>query len=819
MELANRLRLNVFMTGRSAAWGLLVVWCCIADLSAWGQFSNPEAFNLSNEVRVDEVDQGTMAHLQNAAALVAGGQYGEALGRLRQVAETDEGKVIQIRPDRYINVGDYCQMRIAALPEKALQLYRRRVDPLAEQWYRAGLGQSDGRLLRQIVAQMFCSSWGDDALLALGERALERGDPASARAYWMRLFASPPEVISGEVFQKARRLQSLNPNDAMLLEAHYVRQTAAPAGAGDGEVWFVRKTLPAGPRSDGQTERLVRFWADRGQIDQRLAYPDSPLPRAAIRARILLADIMEGSYQRAAAGLERFRKLHPGARGRLAGKEVDYAERLASLLAESKQWPLSPCGGDWTTFGGSVEREKTVDTTGVIQPNVRPPVWRHAFLLHPPASPRTDVRPLRQGRVGESAGRLLSYHPVIVGRHLFVATADSIYAWDVQTGKPAWPAGDENSDEKAAGLIYRDDDPQPEQPIASRGVARFTLSIHGTMLMARMGSTITAHPRRDDDRRRAPPAKSRLVILDISEQGQGRLLRDGITAQQPGWAFEGVPISDGRNLYVAVRRADVQSEAHVECYDLSSNPPTRLWRRFISAADTPGGDHLAERTGNLLTLHGDRLYFNTNLGTVAALSTRDGRIVWIHRYRRATGGHLSMLKETPYFYRDLNPCLYHRGTLFVAPSDTPAIIALDAATGGLLWSTGAAAGATQLLGVADGQLIAAGDRLISIDADSGRRLYRWPDGDRPEPRGNGRGLIAGGLVYWPTREQIFIFDLSASRAAGAARMPREPIRLVRRRATGGNLLVSSGRLLITTSREVMALDIEPAAANDRNPTR
>ena len=34
---------------------------------------------------------------------------------------------------------------------------------------------------------MFCSSWGDDALLAIGELALERGDYDGARRAWEQI--------------------------------------------------------------------------------------------------------------------------------------------------------------------------------------------------------------------------------------------------------------------------------------------------------------------------------------------------------------------------------------------------------------------------------------------------------------------------------------------------------------------------------------------------------------------------------------------------------------------------------------------------------
>ena len=39
----------------------------------------------------------------------------------------------------------------------------------------------------RVVDELFCSTWGDDALLALGELALERADYAAARRSWEQI--------------------------------------------------------------------------------------------------------------------------------------------------------------------------------------------------------------------------------------------------------------------------------------------------------------------------------------------------------------------------------------------------------------------------------------------------------------------------------------------------------------------------------------------------------------------------------------------------------------------------------------------------------
>ena len=58
----------------------------------------------------------------------------------------------------------------------------------------------------------------------------------------------------------------------------------------------------------------------------------------------------------------------------------------------------------------------------------------------------------------------------------------------------------------------------------------------------------------------------------------------------------------------------------------------------MASAETPGRGMTYEVTHNLLTLAGDSIYFNTNLGAVAAISARDGRLQWVSLYPRILKG-------------------------------------------------------------------------------------------------------------------------------------------------------------------------------------
>jgi outer membrane protein assembly factor BamB len=611
-------------------------------------------------------------------------------------------------------------LQLASLPPDALALYRSRVDPMARRWYEQGVNDRDRRLLLDVVEQAFASSWGDNALAALGEMALESADYAAARAYWEKVIPAQPP-------------------------------------AGTPHTW--------------------------------LCVPDTELDLAAIRARLVLVSILEGSLGRAEEEVGRFAELHPDARGRFGGPEVNYAEALSSLLAESKNWPPRPSSPDWPTFAGSPLRSRTasekVDPAEVA--------WRIGLRPSVPANDAIwgSAGPTR--RVAEDAVRPLSYHPIVVGDLVFVNSQVEILAVDLHTAQPAWGA--------MRPEIYRD--PFDRQvhalynPPNNLGVPRFTMTAFDGKLYARMGSAVTGRPPEPELARET----GCLVCLDV--EAQGRLMW---RIDPPEWelSFEGSPVTDGARVYVAMRRSDIQPQAHVACFEASSG--RLLWRQFVCAAETPARGMLHESTHNLLTLHRDTLYVNTNLGAVAALSARDGRLQWVSLYPRARKGDL--VKPGPHFCRDLTPCLYHRGTLLVAPADSRQIVALDAATGQILWQTGTEVeDVVHLLGVAHDQLIASGDKLywISLKADdAGRVRHLWPDGH--EKLGYGRGVLAGDCVYWPTREKIYVFDQATGR-------PRREISLARHDTTGGNLLIAGGYLLIAGPDQLVALRSTSAPAD------
>jgi len=710
---------------------------------------NSTRFELAEAVQLDRADNAVLAQLQRVKAFLADRQWDEAVEALRQVMEGGEGKLLGVTEYRYVGLRDYCQLQLALLPPEALKLYRSRIDPVARKWYDEGVARRDYRLLNHVVEQALASSWGDDALLALGEISLEAGDYAAARWFWERIVPATP------------------------------RDTLPPAPPQDG------LRGPAEPKTTDRAAKSPGTGPESGQASPSSTppagfqntwpgYPDTDLDLAAVRARLVLVSILEGSAARAQEELAQFSRLHGQAQGRLAGRQVNYAEALARLLTESATWQAPPADPEWSTFAGSFARSRVVRQ----KIDVGRVVWRASL-------PAVDTRAEAPGLgLPQDHRPALGYYPVVVGGLVLVNTLHEVFAFQAGTGEPAWG--------QTSTAIYRDPSPEASAPLllpaAAFGGPRFTMSCRDGRLYARMGNPLSSH---------GPDGPNYgggyLICIDLA--AQGRLLWR--TASEEGWTLEGAPVVDDSGVYVAMRRQDIRPHAYVACLDPQTG---RLrWRRFVCAAETPARGTLPEISHNLLTLAGHTLYYNTNLGAVAALDTGDGQIRWVSLYPRALRVDLSRL--APHWRRDLNPCLADRGTLLVAPADSPRIFAFDAASGQLRWQTGEeTADVGHLLGATASHLIASGAKLYWIGLDEtnpGRLTHVWPQGE--DRLGCGRGLVTAESVFWPSRDKIYVFDARTAQ-------PRRVFDLAARGARGGNLIAVGDRLLVATGTELIALD-------------
>ncbi len=684
------------------------------------------------------------ALLRNAASHARDGQWAEAVDIYQRVIQQFGDKVARLpkeEPDGdrtnesvlYVDLRHFCQRRLAALPAEARTIYRGRVDPQAERWYQQGAASRDRAVLRRVVDQAFCSSWGDDAVNLLGDLAFEDGRFDEALSLYRRL-------------------------------------------------------VP-----DGAPERAG------------LIHPDSDLdlPRVAAKKLLCLAALGEPPD---AAAIQAFATAYPQATGELAGRKGLYINTLKEALQGDHLAPPAQPDGRWPTFAGAPTRTKVVPGSidvGSLQ-------WRVEL---PSFDPSKSAHPLRTFRpvmgmtpIAIPKDRLLMYHPIVLGDQVIVASENKIQSYNLNDRpeglpggpsvgvRPVWEAPPDSQDGSGVAAT-----------LPSSTVPRYTLTAYGDRIYARLGPPGLHFMFGMGGTRNT--AQTKIVAVDRSTEGKVLWTRSSNEVSLPKRPadgmnrvnFEGTPLADARNLYVAMTDRREQTATYVVCLD-ADNGNTR-WVRYLGAASTDADMMIgigAMNTGmspllndfghRLLTLDGPTIYYQTNLGAVTALDADTGAIRWVATYPRQ-----DRLDGGASHDRDLNPAIVHDGLVMVAPDDANSIYAFDAESGRLAWKSESIppdVKLAHLLGVAKGYLVATGDRVLLFDVKTGKLHRSWPDGGHAY-EGFGRGLLAGDRIYWPTKNEIHVLD----QTTGLRSDP--PIKLQESfQTTGGNLAVGDGYLIV-----------------------
>jgi outer membrane protein assembly factor BamB len=651
---------------------------------------------------------------------LAARQWGDAVELLRQIADQHGDRLVAIEPGRFVNVQTFADILIASMPPDGLKLYRAKIDPQARRWFEDARQSRDEEGLEKVVRKAFLSSYGDKALLLLGDLAWEQGALSRARNYWEKLIP------------------------------------ASDATAGASDVPLVLK------------------------------YPDSDTDLAAIQARLVLCTLMQGNLARGRAELKKFRKAYPQSSGQLAGGTGNLVEALQARLAEAEKSPRLHDEGESNTFASTAARNdcfsRRVDVGGVL--------W---------SVPLKEMRVERSARSEEFAldgfGRpergpaslpfsVLSYFPAVWKNVVFYCDETSVFACELtgeKGGKPAW------GNDPAIYKLSPEFDFHAALPRSRAGLPRFTLSIDRGRLFARLGAQAAPAARN----RAGRPFASLLVCLDLVRQGdlQWMIKADELEADGGKWVFDGAPLAAGGRVYVALRRNDPQLQLNVACFDAAT--AKLLWNRKICGGVEAIAGEVDEVRHQLLTLAGERLFYCTNAGAIAALDARDGTVVWVTTYPRSESESVAAFNKRQ--VHGPNPCVFHDGLVFAAPTDGDRILAYDAETGVLKWEQELNGRVQQILGIAGSRLIAAGDLLWALDVETG--AVRWRDG-RADPAAStwGHGLIAGDLVYWPRREEIRLVDVATGTVERQINLA-EHYGLV----GGGNLTIAGGMLLLAQS--------------------
>ncbi len=228
-----------------------------------------------------------------------------------------------------------------------------------------------------------------------------------------------------------------------------------------------------------------------------------------------------------------------------------------------------------------------------------------------------------------------------------------------------------------------------------------------------------------------------------------------------------------------------------------------------------------ESVGTPVTVWHDTVLYCTNMGVIAAVDARAGRIRWLKRYRQYPIGptrdiHAERMQRS----WANNPILVQGGSMFVAPTDSPYLYALDVQTGKELWTRirnqydqrdPVLEQERFLLGVNVDSLFVSGAGVVALDLANGRKRWSW----RPEPNDHimGRGGVTREAIYVPTKTRLQRLTHAGAEKVSWKWTERDP----------GNLLIADSVLLVTGPRHLTAFfsieGIEKQIAQElaRNP--
>jgi outer membrane protein assembly factor BamB len=377
---------------------------------------------------------------------------------------------------------------------------------------------------------------------------------------------------------------------------------------------------------------------------------------------------------------------------------------------------------------------------------------------------------------------LARHRPQVHGDRVFVATADQVLSYDVNTGE-------EGQRIARIGPAYFDPNPK----------VQFGVAVVGSMLVVPVVQEVLR-----DQQYRGIPIKVKIPLrklagLDLEGSrwtwNHARLL-EGTPMER--WSFASPPAAfEGAVIAAAFGPlAHPLIDSNVVAFDARTGE--RRWDRRVGGGQveqTMFGEQASEPLCTPVTVNGGIVYHSTSFGSVAALDASTGRPLWITAYElievRAPRGYYADPRVIGW---ENNAPVVQSGVVVVAPMDSPRYYGFDARTGRRLWSQGQRASAADaemkfIMGAAEangeGVVVLAGrDQVRCVSVRTGKLL--WSQGLRGRVVA-GRGCISNGVVLVPVdRDEVFTLDLATGKRGASFQV-----------GATGNVTLAGEHVLIT----------------------
>jgi outer membrane protein assembly factor BamB/predicted negative regulator of RcsB-dependent stress response len=528
-----------------------------------------------------------------------------------------------------------------------------------------------------------------------------------------------------------------------------------------------------------------RFGEAASRLNDILTYvPDHDIPPERIFAKLYAAYLLMGFPQDAAQALNSYRQriaqsgnVHDRSSKMVEGLSGDWAEKVQRRVAEVEE------------AGESLPRRMGPR----LNPSLAGPVpwgyeltgtaadlWRRIVDFHP-----GDPAPIPRM---ELAGN---------GQQLFVRTPGGCVALDMEDLSPVWQTAEsslprqvEVEDPRRRGLTtattWRPSSPYYEDSANQISLAHglvFTIERHGAGEFldrdeVQAGGVLFVRP---GPRTLRMVTGTRLIAYD-SQTGDIRWHRgrtDDAHDVLAGVRFLSPPIAVNDHLWVSYMQG---SDLHVAA--LRPSDGSLLMQSLIgSIREAPQG-HGREQTPQPepvapLAHEAGTVYVPTGVGVVSALDASTMQARWTYVYDTVSG--VRRRADAPLHW-NASPPIVAGGVVVITATDDERILALDAATGKLRWST-TAAGCSYAIAAHHGQIWLGGQRIVCLSLADGQELWSRTLTDTT----TGKAALCGDQIHVPISTGL----LTLSALTGDAMAERE---LPASQAPLGNLACSGSSL-------------------------
>ncbi|MEN8151741.1 MAG: hypothetical protein ABFS86_18135, partial [Planctomycetota bacterium] len=226
-------------------------------------------------VWVDEKNEELGRLLGDAAKAEKEGDWRKAASLYDEAADRAKSQVFRVTARTCLGIREYVKSRIHGWPAEGLAVYRKITDPRAKRTLEQGLRHGRSDRLRFVARHWPMSSYGPKAMLALGTRALKRGDAETSLRHFLEILRLYPEgeiphVRRADLIARAA-LAAAKRGDRLLLEEMRARAARLP---GDTTVTLAGGTKKLADVLDGMApvragSRAAPGWVTPGGSSRR----------------------------------------------------------------------------------------------------------------------------------------------------------------------------------------------------------------------------------------------------------------------------------------------------------------------------------------------------------------------------------------------------------------------------------------------------------------------------------------------------------------------------------------------------------------------